>query len=402
MVMPVAVGQFVPRGAPPQLHAANDIQRLEKVEGSIDRREVDARLSKRPVNLPRPERIRNRGENGQHRRPGPRPGVSPPSQQVFDVLHRLAHRNILQMICKIHSTRPGAPVKEKHSHLVRGGAPCIIADVTEKGREMRDTSGPLFERLVEIMATLRGPQGCPWDREQTRESLKAFLIEEAYEVLDALDHGEKETLQEELGDLLLQVVFHAQVADELGEFRMEDVLTHVTDKLVRRHPHVFGDTRAATPAEALSNWERLKQAERGGVKEASALSGVPKTLPALLRAQRLQDKAARVGFDWGETAPVLHKVEEELAELKAAIGRERDAVEAEMGDLLFSLVNLARFLDLNAEEALRKCIEKFTRRFRYIETTIAARGKSLTDSSLEEMDALWEEAKVAEDPARGR
>jgi tetrapyrrole methylase family protein / MazG family protein len=401
MVVPVAVGQLVSRRAP-QRHPANDIQRLEELEGSIDRREVDARLPKRPVNLDRPERIRNRGENGQNRGPGPGPGVSPTSQHVFDVLQRLVHRNILQMICKMHSTRTGAPVKEKHSHLVGGGAPCIIAGVTKKGREMRDTSGPLFERLVEIMATLRGPQGCPWDREQTRESLKAFLIEEAYEVLEALDDGEKETLQEELGDLLLQVVFHAQVAAELGEFRMEDVLTRVTDKLIRRHPHVFGETRAETPAEALSNWERLKQAERGGVTEASALSGVPKTLPALLRAQRLQDKAARVGFDWGETAPVLHKVEEELAELKAAIGRERDAVESEIGDLFFSLVNLARFLDLNAEEALRKCVEKFTRRFRYIETTIAARGKSLTESSLEEMDALWEEAKVAEDPARGR
>lgn len=401
MVMPVAVGQLVPRGAP-QRHAANDIQLLEEVEGSIDRREVAARLLKRPVNLDRPEGIRNRGENGQNRGPDPRPGVPPVSQHVFDVLQRLVHRNILQMICKMHCTRTGALVKEKHSHLVGRGAPCIIAGVTEKGREMRDTSGPLFERLVEIMATLRGPEGCPWDREQTRESLKAFLIEEAYEVLEALDHGEKETLQEELGDLLLQVVFHAQVAAELGEFRIDDVLARVTDKLVRRHPHVFGETRAETPAEALSNWERLKQAERGGVKEASALSGVPQTLPALLRAQRLQDKAARVGFDWGETAPVLHKVEEELAELKAVIGKERDAVEAEMGDLLFSLVNLARFLDLNAEEALRKCVEKFTRRFRYIETTIAARGKSLTESSLEEMDALWEEAKVAEDPARGR
>ncbi len=266
---------------------------------------------------------------------------------------------------------------------------------------MSGRSGPLFERLVEIMATLRGPQGCPWDRDQTRESLKAFLIEEAYEVLEALDHGGKETLQEELGDLLLQVVFHAQVAAELGEFRMEDVLEHVTDKLVRRHPHVFGETRAETPAEALSNWERLKQVERGGVQEASALSGVPKTLPALLRAQRLQDKAARVGFDWGEMTPVLHKVEEELAELKTAIGKDREAAEAELGDLFFSVVNLARFLGLNAEEALRKCVEKFTRRFRHVERMIAARGKSLTESSLEEMDALWEEAKVAEDPARG-
>ncbi len=267
---------------------------------------------------------------------------------------------------------------------------------------MSDKSGPLFDRLVQIMATLRGPEGCPWDREQTRESLKAFLIEEAYEVLEALDQGGKGKLQEELGDLLLQVVFHAQVAAELGEFTMAEVLEDVTDKLVRRHPHVFGESRAETSAEALSNWERLKQAERGGVKEASALSGVPKTFPALLRAQRLQDKAARVGFDWGETAHVLQKVEEELAELKAAMAKGPEAVEAELGDLLFSLVNLARFLHFNSEEALRKCIEKFTRRFRHIETVIAERGKSLTESSLEEMDALWEEAKVGEDPGGGR
>ncbi|MFQ5847156.1 MAG: nucleoside triphosphate pyrophosphohydrolase [Candidatus Methylomirabilales bacterium] len=267
---------------------------------------------------------------------------------------------------------------------------------------MTETSGPLFERLVEIMAVLRGPQGCPWDREQTRESLKPFLIEEAYEVLEALDQEGGERLREELGDLLLQVVFHAQVAAELGEFTISAVLEDVTDKLVRRHPHVFGDRRAETATEVLTNWERLKQAERGGVTQASALSGVPKTLPALLRAQRLQDKAARVGFDWGETAHVLQKVEEEIAELKAVMGKEPEATEAELGDLFFSLVNLARFLQVNAEEALRKCIAKFTRRFRHIETVIAEQGKSLTESSLEEMDALWREAKVGEDPGRGR
>ncbi|MGH7423832.1 MAG: nucleoside triphosphate pyrophosphohydrolase, partial [Candidatus Methylomirabilales bacterium] len=160
---------------------------------------------------------------------------------------------------------------------------------------MGETSGTLFERLVHVMATLRAPGGCPWDREQTRESLKAFLIEEAYEVLEALDQGETEKLQEELGDLLLQVVFHAQIATELGEFTVKEVLASITDKLIRRHPHVFGEGRAETAAEVLSNWERLKQAERGGVKEVSALAGVPKTLPALLQAQRLQDKAARVG-----------------------------------------------------------------------------------------------------------
>ncbi len=267
---------------------------------------------------------------------------------------------------------------------------------------MREKTGPLFERLVQIMATLRAPGGCPWDREQTRESLKAFLIEEAYEVLEALDDGGKEKLQEELGDLLLQIVFHAQVAAELGEFTVDEVLEHVTDKLVRRHPHVFGETRAETAAEVLSNWEKLKQAERGGAIQASALSGVPKTLPALLRAQRLQDKASRVGFDWGETGEVLQKVEEELNELKAAMAKRSETIEAELGDLLFSLVNLARFLNLNAEEALRKSIEKFTRRFRHIESVIATQGKSLAESNLEEMDMLWREAKIGEDSGGGR
>ncbi|MCZ6478991.1 MAG: nucleoside triphosphate pyrophosphohydrolase [candidate division NC10 bacterium] len=267
---------------------------------------------------------------------------------------------------------------------------------------MSERSGPLFERLVTIMATLRAPGGCPWDQEQTRESLKPFLIEEAYEVLEALDHGGKEKLQEELGDLLLQVVFHAQVAAELEEFTVDEVLENIADKLVRRHPHVFGETRAETAAEVLSNWEKLKQAERGGAIQASALTGVPKTLPALLRAQRLQDKAARVGFDWGETTEVLHKVEEELREFKAAIRNGPEAVESEMGDMLFSLVNLARFLHLNAEEALRKSIDKFSRRFRHIESATAEQGKSLAESSLEEMDALWREAKIGEDSRGGR
>lgn len=261
---------------------------------------------------------------------------------------------------------------------------------------MSEESGALFEKLVNVMATLRAPGGCPWDREQTRESLKPFLIEEAYEVLEALDDGGKERLQEELGDLLLQVVFHAQVAAELGEFTVQEVLQSVTDKLIRRHPHVFAEGRAETAAEVLSNWERLKQAERGGVEQASVLSGVPRSLPALLRAQRLQDKAARVGFDWGETSEVLEKVEEELRELKTAMGKTPERMEAEIGDLLFSLVNLTRFLRLNAEEALRKCIEKFSGRFRHIERVIAERGKSLEETSLEEMDALWEEAKFSE------
>lgn len=265
---------------------------------------------------------------------------------------------------------------------------------------MSRESGPAFQRLVEIMATLRAPGGCPWDREQTRESLKPFLIEEAYEVLEALDQGDRQRLLEELGDLLLQVVFHAQVASEQGEFTITDVLQAISEKLVRRHPHVFGETKAESAEEVLHTWERLKQEERGGVEKASALDGVPTTLPALLRAQRLQDKAARVGFDWGETAAVIQKVEEELTELKAAMGRGVEATEEELGDLLFSVVNLARFLHLNAEEALRKCIEKFISRFRHIEAVAAQRGKSLEESSLEELDLLWQEAKALKQPLR--
>ena len=308
------------------------------------------------------------------------------------------------MICNSILAKSWRESTETEPDLVGTGNACIMKRHTwlDTGPEMSERSGPHFERLVNIMATLRAPGGCPWDQEQTRESLKPFLIEEAYEVLEALDHGGKEKLQEELGDLLLQVVFHAQVAAELEEFTVDEVLKNIADKLVRRHPHVFGETRAETAAEVLSNWEKIKQAERGGAIQASALAGVPKTLPALLRAQRLQDKAARVGFDWGETTEVLHKVEEELREFKAAIRKGPEAVESEMGDMLFSLVNLARFLHLNAEEALRKSIDKFSRRFRHIESAITEQGKSLAESSLEEMDALWREAKIGEDSGGGR
>ncbi|MFQ5839528.1 MAG: nucleoside triphosphate pyrophosphohydrolase [Candidatus Methylomirabilales bacterium] len=260
-----------------------------------------------------------------------------------------------------------------------------------------DEVGRRFEELVGIMARLRAPGGCPWDREQTPDTLKPFLIEEAYEVLEAVDSGDDTELKEELGDLLLQVVFHAELAAERGAFTIADVLAAIADKLVRRHPHVFGEARAETPTEVLHNWERLKQAERGGAGEASALHGVPATLPALLRAQRLQDKAARVGFDWGALTAVLSKVDEEVKELKEAVaGGDPVAIEAEVGDLFFALVNASRFLDVSAEEALRKAIGKFTRRFRHIESTIVRRGGRLEEAGLPEMDRLWEEAKAGE------
>ncbi len=261
---------------------------------------------------------------------------------------------------------------------------------------MTESAGGLFEELVEIMARLRGENGCPWDREQTSESIKPYLVEETYEVLEAIDEQDPEKLQEELGDLALQIVFHARMAEEAGAFTITEVLIGINEKLRRRHPHIFGDVKAETAQEVLFNWEQIKKQERQNAKgKASILDGVPRELPALLRAHRLQEKASRVGFDWTEARQVLQKVEEELAELKAAMEEERsDRMEAELGDLLFSLVNLSRFLSVNPEEALRKTIARFIARFRYIEEELAGRGKSLRHATLQEMDALWAEAKA--------
>lgn len=261
---------------------------------------------------------------------------------------------------------------------------------------MAGSAGELFTDLMEIMARLRGKNGCPWDRDQTHESIKPYLIEEAYEVLEAIDEQDLAKLKEELGDLMLQIVFHARMAEDAGAFSMQDVLTAINEKLIRRHPHVFGDLKAETAQEVLFNWEQIKQTERRKLNDrASVLDGVPRELPALLRAHRLQEKASRVGFDWTEAQEVFRKVEEELAELRAAMdGREADRVEAELGDLLFALVNLSRFLAVNPEEALRKTIARFIARFRYIEEELSRRGRSLRQATLEEMDALWAEAKA--------
>jgi len=258
------------------------------------------------------------------------------------------------------------------------------------------SAGELFTDLMEIMARLRGKNGCPWDRDQTHESIKPYLVEEAYEVLEAIDEQDLAKLKEELGDLMLQIVFHARMAEDAGAFSMQDVLAAINEKLIRRHPHVFGELKAETAQEVLFNWEQIKQAERHKLNDrASVLDGVPRELPALLRAHRLQEKASRVGFDWTEAQEVLRKVEEELAELRAAMdGREADRVEAELGDLLFALVNLSRFLAVNPEEALRKTIARFIARFRYIEEELSRRGRSLRQATLEEMDALWAEAKA--------
>ncbi|MBI2902008.1 MAG: nucleoside triphosphate pyrophosphohydrolase [Candidatus Methylomirabilis oxyfera] len=279
---------------------------------------------------------------------------------------------------------------------------------------MREPGGERFDALVRIMERLRADGGCPWDREQTRQSLKPFLIEEAYEVVEAIDGGDTGQLMEELGDLLFQVVFHAQVAAERGEFTIGQVLAATADKMVRRHPHVFSDGKASTAGEVLEQWEKLKREERDAAAAVpgSALDGVPKELPALLRAQRLQDKASRAGFDWPEISGVIAKVQEELDELRVAMQSAASArpvtsrspgpsegavegVEQELGDLLFSMVNLARFLNLSAEDALRKSIARFSARFRYMEQTIEREGRRLKEASPEEMNSLWEEAKAS-------
>lgn len=261
---------------------------------------------------------------------------------------------------------------------------------------MAEASGEQFDALVRIMERLRADNGCPWDREQTPETLKPFLIEEAYEVMEAIDEGDPKQLMEELGDLLFQVVFHAQVAAERREFTIGQVLAATADKMVRRHPHVFGNSMASTAREVLEQWEELKRKERNAAAAVpvSALDGVPRELPGLLRAQRLQDKASRVGFDWPEISGAMAKVEEELGELKEAIGGAApEEVERELGDALFSLVNLARFLNLSAEEALRKSITRFAARFQYMEEALQRDGRRLGEVSLEEMERLWQQAK---------
>ena len=250
-----------------------------------------------------------------------------------------------------------------------------------------------FKRLLDIMAQLRSPEGCPWDREQTPQSLKPYLIEETYEVLEAIDQNNDENIAEELGDLLLQVVFHAQIASEESRFTIDDVTQAISDKLIRRHPHVFGDVEAKTPDEVVKNWESIKAKEKPK-KKTSVLDGVPPQLPALFKARRLQEKAARVGFDWDDIDDVAAKVKEETQELvQAKKSGQQQHIEEEFGDLLFSLVNLARYLNICPEEALTQTNNKFRRRFQYIEQELSQVKKTPQEATLEEMDALWEKAK---------
>ena len=255
-----------------------------------------------------------------------------------------------------------------------------------------------FDKLVEVMKKLHAPGGCPWDREQTHESLKPYLLEETYEALEAIDSGSDEHLREELGDVLMQVVFHAEIADREGRFTINDVIEGIVEKLVRRHPHVFGDVTVESSDEVLVNWEEIKRREKREKKTGgSVLDGLPQSLPALIKARRIQEKVSRVGFDWERTEEVMLKVDEELQELKeASQAQDKAAIEEELGDLLFAIANLARFVSLCPEDALRKTIDKFQRRFQYIERELPKRGMKLGEASLEEMDKLWDEVKKEE------
>jgi tetrapyrrole methylase family protein / MazG family protein len=253
-----------------------------------------------------------------------------------------------------------------------------------------------FDQIMTIMRRLRAPGGCPWDAEQSHESLKRYLLEEAYEVIEAIDTGSDELLKEELGDLLLQPVFHAAIAEERGAFTMDEVLETLSDKLIRRHPHVFGDQEIKDSEAQITNWEKIKKTEKGDQRR-SALSGIPPHLPALMKAHKISEKASRVGFDWEHVDQVMAKVLEELHEFEEAMGQgNQDRMEAELGDLLFAVVNLGRFLSIDPEEALRKTITRFQNRFSHIEESLHTNGRHIQDASLHEMEALWSEAKKVE------
>lgn len=257
--------------------------------------------------------------------------------------------------------------------------------------KLPEQNGQTLPRLVEIMQRLLAPDGCPWDREQTLETLRPYVVEEAHEVVDAIDRGAPDELREELGDLLLQIVFQSELARMQGWFGPDDVVAAICEKLVRRHPHVFGDQKVSGAAEVLERWEQIKAREKAG---RGVLEGVPKALPALLRATRMGEKAARVGFDWPDLTGARAKVDEELAELDAAIrGEDRARVEQELGDVLFSLVSVARKLDVDPEAALRGTLERFGQRVRWVEDRVKERGQDLAALDEAALDALWHEAK---------
>jgi MazG family protein len=262
--------------------------------------------------------------------------------------------------------------------------------------ENASSAGPKFQRLVEIMARLRAPGGCPWDREQTFDSIKPYTLEETYEVLDAIDRRDWEELRAELGDFMLQAVFFAQMAAEEKRFDISDSLDAINEKLVRRHPHVFADESASTGSEVLKRWDEIKAEERKNKKESpqDLLSSVPRALPGLVEAQQISSRAARAGFDWNNAEEVLDKLDEEMREFAEA--RERgthDQIEDELGDLLFVLVNLARFVKVDPEQALRRTNQKFRQRFGHVERRLTAQGRTVSGTPIDELEALWQEAK---------
>lgn len=251
-----------------------------------------------------------------------------------------------------------------------------------------------FAALVETVARLRGPGGCPWDREQTHASLKRYVIEETYEVIDAINSGDPTKIEDELGDLLLQVLLHAQISSETNGFDIADVCARIREKLQRRHPHVFADAQVSGVEDVLHNWEQIKRAEPGNEDRESVLDGVPKSLPALMRAAKISKKAARTGFDWPEIGAIVEKLREETAELEEAVAKgDKNEVRAEIGDLLFTIVNLARFQGIDPEEALTEMLGRFVMRFNRIEAVAAQNGRNIADMTIDEMDAIWNEAK---------
>ncbi len=261
---------------------------------------------------------------------------------------------------------------------------------------MMNSGKSAFDTLMGLMRRLRAPGGCPWDAEQSHESLKRYLLEETYEVIEAIDAASVPMMKEELGDLLLQVVFHSVIAEENGEFDMDGVIETLNDKLIRRHPHVFADLEIKDIDQLMDNWEKIKKKEKGEARR-SALSGVPSHLPALLKAHKISEKAARVGFDWSRADEVFAKVLEELKEFEETmLEGNQERMEAELGDLLFAIANLGRFLSLDPEDALRKTISRFMNRFEHIENSLHKSNREISDASLDEMEKLWEEAKIIE------
>ena len=258
---------------------------------------------------------------------------------------------------------------------------------------MNETLNSL-SKLIKITETLMGDDGCPWDKVQTRESLKPYLVEETYEVLEALDENDPKKIKDELGDLLYQILFHSKISSLKGEFNFRDVIDNLSEKMVRRHPHVFNGVKLDTPDQVIGQWEEIKKKENNKSNQKSILDSVPKNLPSLIRAQKLQKKAAKHGFDWDEITAVFDKLDEEVTEFKEAVlsGKET-AIEGELGDILFVLVNIAKFKKIDAEESLRTTNNKFIQRFQYIEEQVAKNGKELKNTPLEELEKYWQDAK---------